>query len=432
MNVSGQKIGVAGLGARTGVSLVRYLCSKNAKVFAYDARSKNELTHELDQLHGLSFELECGTETPKIFDRTDMLLISPGISIEKTFLVNAMKAGKKVWSEVEFAARQLKSPLIAITGTNGKSTTTSLLGHIFKTWKKKTFVGGNLGTPLVEALDHDYDFVIAEISSFQMEAVDEFHPKLGMVLNVSPNHLDRHKTFENYKAHKEKIFARMIADDIAILNGDDPHCVEMASRIKAKTLFFSHKNKMSVDISKLQLFGKHNQENAMAAVLAAQALGCPDAVIEDGLSTFEGLAHRLEFVGEIQGVRFVNDSKSTTPDSAIRALEAFDTPVLWLAGGKGKGALYGPILNVAQKHVAHAFFYGDVGPKMASELSQLPQSVHTRLEDAFTAAMKHARPGSTVLLSPANASFDQFKDFEHRGEFFKTLVASMSLKGGCA
>jgi UDP-N-acetylmuramoylalanine--D-glutamate ligase len=448
--LKGKRVGVVGLGHRTGVSVVRYLCAQGADVVAYDARPASALGESLDSLRGVSFELESGTDHPISLMSASLLVVSPGVPVDRSYLVIARKAGIAVWGEIEFASRRIEAPILAVTGSNGKSTTTALLGHILSVWGKSVFTGGNLGTPLIEAVDRPYDFVVAEISSFQLETVETFRPRVGVFLNLAPNHLDRHTTVENYLACKERLFARMIGEDRAILNLGDPSCRAVAERIRASVWFFSHKRdsraEVSLDrdrivlgdgraipLSRFPLFGEHNRENALAATAAAVAAGCPLDAIERGLETFRALPHRLERVAEIGGVSFVNDSKSTTPDAAIRAIRAFQAPILLLAGGRSKGAPYGKLAEEARGRVKRAFFFGEAASEMARAFAEIPHEVVSDLEGAVQRAKEEADSGDVVLLSPANASFDQFRDFEERGRRFSEWVggrADRSVEGG--
>jgi UDP-N-acetylmuramoylalanine--D-glutamate ligase len=435
-NLLGKRYAVVGLGARTGVSLVKYLCSRGAQVSAYDSKEKRELSASLSALRGLNFDLQAGPAWKDI-ENSDAVLVSPGVPIDAPALQGAIRRGIPVLSEIEFASRQISAPMIAITGTNGKSTTTSMVAHIFQAWGKKVFAGGNLGTPLIDAAEKDFDFAVVEVSSFQLEAVDEFHPKVGMLLNLSPNHLDRHKSMEVYAALKARLFARMDENDVAIFNGDDPACLNIAKQIRAKTLFFSSGANSKADVviegdrlkmksgqlslSKLSLPGSHNRENAAAAAAAAHACGCPLDLIEKAFGTFAGLPHRLERVGEWNGVLFVNDSKSTSPDATEKAVRSFVRPVVLLAGGLPKGASYESLSSVRDR-IKKAILFGPAGANMVSAFSPDQVIRATGMKDAVNRAMESSERGDVVLLSPANSSFDEFVDYEERGEVFKSYV----------
>jgi UDP-N-acetylmuramoylalanine--D-glutamate ligase len=440
-NLRGKKIGVVGLGARTGVSTVRYLCSQGAEVVAYDRKPKSELAENLRALAGLSFELEAGTEHPKSLLSASLLIVSPGVPIAQPFFQEARRAGIPIWGEMEFSGRRITTPILAVTGSNGKSTTTALLGHILTGWRKRVFTGGNLGNPLINAVGEPFDFVVAEVSSFQLETVDTFRPRVGVWLNVAPNHLDRHGDLATYVAMKERLFANMIHEDRAILNLEDPVCREAAKRIRASVWFFSGRANPKADLHvdrkaillrdsreiSLQgfgLLGEHNVENALAAAAAAIAVGCPLDRVEKGLQTFSALPHRLESVATVSGVRFINDSKSTTPDAAIKALRSFGEPIIFLGGGRSKGAPYERLAEAAKGRVKQAFFFGEAGAEMSRAFSSIRHSVVSDLSAAFASAVKATQAGDVVLLSPANASFDQYRDFEERGRHFSDLVVA--------
>ncbi len=440
VELKGKNITVLGLGIRTGVSLVRYLCSQGASVHVYDRREEGALQNELAALHGCSFQLEAGSDAPQGLTGTDLILLSPGIQIDSPFLEDPRKKGVPIWSEIELAGRLIKAPILAITGTNGKSTTTSLLAHILESWGKKVFAGGNLGNPLINATKDSYDYVVAEISSFQLEAVEEFQPEVAVLLNISPNHLDRHRDMQTYIACKEKLFSRMGKTNRAFLNADDEVCHQIGPHLNCETHPFSamgdpeahawiKENNVvlpsgeTVSLSGLKLHGNHNRENALAAILVARSLGCSISVMESALSTFNPLPHRLQEVGRLGQVRFVNDSKSTTPLSTLRALESFAQPILWMAGGKSKVNSFEHLGPKAKEHVKHAFFFGECASMMEKDLSSsIPVSVFSTMEEAFRAAIQKAGNHDVVLLSPANASFDQFKNFEERGEVFARFV----------
>jgi UDP-N-acetylmuramoylalanine--D-glutamate ligase len=336
--------------------------------------------------------------------------------------------------------------MIAVTGTNGKSTTTSLIAHILKSWGKRVFAGGNLGTPLVTAVGRELDFAVVEISSFQLEAVEEFHPRVALLLNLYPNHLDRHGTMEAYAAAKARLFARMSRGDTAVLNADQEAVKGLVSGMKAGVRLFSASGRTEADVTELEkrivfrtgpavslekftLYGRHNVENALAAATAADAVGCPREIIEEGMGTFQALAHRLEPVGEFGGIRFINDSKSTTPDSAVVALRAFEAPIILLAGGRGKGASYENLGREAALRAKETVLFGEAAKLMEPAFRSLPHTVRPNLASALDRALSLARPGDIVLLSPANASFDEFKNFEERGDSFRAWVKSRA-KGG--
>ncbi|MFH1018026.1 MAG: UDP-N-acetylmuramoyl-L-alanine--D-glutamate ligase [Pseudomonadota bacterium] len=446
MELSGKHVVVVGLGVRTGVALVKDLCARGALVRAYDRKPKAELRANVEALRGLKFELEAGLDEPSALAGSDLILISPGVPADLPYLLKARDGGIPVWSEVEFASRLITAPLVAVTGSSGKSTTTALIGHILRAWDKKTFVGGNLGTPLIKAVHQADDFVVAEISSFQLEAVDEFHPRVGVLTNLYPNHLDRHGTMENYVGMKARLFARMSGKDVAVMNADQEAVRALAAQVKAEIRWFSTDLRngkgaiaasdrirfdggSAVSLRNFSLLGRHNAENAVAAVVAADALGCPRPIIEKALGTFRALPHRLEPVAEFSGVTFINDSKSTTPDSAIVALEAFDRPILLLVGGRSKGAPYDALGRKAEGRVRQAVLFGEAAPIMEEAFKNVPHVICPNLASALKRAAAEARPGDVVLLSPANTSFDEFRDFEERGDAFRAWARARAREG---
>ena len=439
IELKGKRVAVIGLGIRTGVSLVRYLCSSGALVTAYDQKKRAELQDSLNAVEGLRFDLDIGCPNPSQLVSRELVLLSPGVSAHSPYLQDARRKGIPILSEVEFAYRLLKSPLIAVTGTNGKSTTTALIAHILKVWGKNVFAGGNLGTPLIQAVDKEYDFVVAEISSFHLEAVESFHPSIAVLLNIFPNHLDRHGDMETYVQCKSRIFSNFQGEDRAVLNEDDPTCKKILSSIRSKAWTFSlnpwsdaqvrlQGRKVilstgeSLTITGFSLLGRHNLENALAACAVSHALGCPPQIIEQGITTFKALPHRLQHVARIDHVDFINDSKSTTPESTAVALKALDTPIILLAGGRSKGASYKGLGDVANKCVRTTILFGEAAMEMAKDFKGSRHETVETLADGFLRATQIAEQGDTILLSPANSSFDQFENFEKRGEAFAKLV----------
>ena len=434
MELRGQQIGVIGLGPRTGMSLVRYLSAQGARVVVYDEAGSKAVRDRLGNFSESDVVVE---ENPgAALDSCPVWIVSPGVPCYKPYLIAARKRGIRTVSEIEFAAERINAPILAVTGTNGKSTTTAWLGHVLAQFKPSVFVGGNLGVPLLEAVGKAWDFVVVEISSFQMELTDRFFPVAACVLNVSPNHLDRHGNMATYAFFKEKVVAGVRSGGRAVLCADDEPCRDMRARVRAHAWTFSVRKGARADFSiegdrmrtpmgilsirDVKLLGRHNLENALAVAALALSVGCPIETVERGLSTFEGLPHRLQNLGEVRGVLFVNDSKSTTPASSIRALEAIDRPLFLLAGGKPKGFSYASLGQAAKARAKRAILFGEAAPAMAKEFEH--SKVVDTLDQAFEAATAEARVGDAVLLSPANASYDQFANFEARGDRFVALV----------
>jgi UDP-N-acetylmuramoylalanine--D-glutamate ligase len=362
--------------------------------------------------------------------------------------VLARVKGIPVWSEIELAWRFLRGKLVAITGSNGKTTTTALVAHILKTEGITTHVGGNIGTPLLSLAEASTDssVTVAEISSFQLETIEAFRPEIGVLLNLTPDHLDRHASFEEYAAVKMRLFENQLDRDAAVLNADDPEVTRrMPSR--PQVLWFSRQKRVAegaflrddqivfrcdgseVAVARrdeIPLRGEHNLENVLAACAAAYLAGAGPAAIASGVKTFRGVEHRLEFVAEIAGVAFYNDSKATNVDAARKAVEAFPGPLIVILGGKDKGSPYAPLCEPLRERARLAIVIGAAADKIAADLGDaLPIEHADTLDRAVQLAMDRARPGDVVLLAPACSSFDQFENYEHRGRVFKQLVAKL-------
>jgi UDP-N-acetylmuramoylalanine--D-glutamate ligase len=356
-----------------------------------------------------------------------------------------MKKGVRLISEMELAYRHIRVPIIGITGTNGKTTTTVLVGELLKEAGRRPGVGGNVGEPLIlfaEGGDR-WDILVAEISSFQLEAIEAFRPRTSVLINVTEDHLDRYASYQDYIDAKAKIFLNQTPEDTAILNRDDPVVMRLAETVRARKVFFSLERRLeegacydgrrillrlngaeeSFSLDDVPLKGIHNVENMMAAVLAARLWGCPPEAIRSVLSRFQGLEHRLEFVREIGGVRFYDDSKGTNVGSVVKSLQSFREPVILIAGGKDKGGDLSPLKEGIRSHVRRMILIGEASGRMAGELGGLTQtSMAASLEEAVLLAYRSAEKGEVVLLSPACSSFDMFKDYKERGRVFKEAV----------
>jgi UDP-N-acetylmuramoylalanine--D-glutamate ligase len=336
---------------------------------------------------------------------------SPGVPAQAPLVAAARARGIPVWSEVELGSRLLPNPILAVTGTNGKTTTSELLGAMLG-----APVAGNVGRALCEldgAVDPDA-WVVVEVSSFQLEDVDTFRPRVAVLLNLEPDHLDRHGTFEAYAAAKLRVFEQQQADDVAVVPRGFRAVPGDARRVE-----FAADDELPAEPS---IPGEHNRENAAAAVAAARAAGVEEGAIAKALADFPGVPHRLELVAERGGVRYVNDSKATNVAAALRALAAYDAPILLIAGGRGKGESFAPLAHAARGRVRRAFLIGESADELAAALGDVPHERSGDLEAAVRAAAAEARPGEIVLLSPACASFDQFRDFEARGDAFREAV----------
>jgi UDP-N-acetylmuramoylalanine--D-glutamate ligase len=444
VELKGKKVMVLGL-ARTGIAAARFLAENGAEVVVSDRRSVAELAREIAALAGVPARIQLGREDAALLDDIDLVIPSPGVPQENPLLREAVRRGIAVLSEIELGYRFIDAPLIAITGTNGKSTTTSLIGAMLKAAGKNAFVGGNIGAPLIGFAGKKWDWGVVEISSFQLEWVEAFRPKIALLLNVTEDHLDRYASFRDYAAAKERIFAAQQNDDVAILNRDDPLVWEMKARIRARVISFGwspvddgvyattdeivwrragREERFALARAKIQ--GVHNVENLMAAIAAAKAAGVSAAAIESAIETFAGLEHRLEFVREKDGVRYYNDSKGTNVGAVVKSLAGFSAPVILLAGGVDKGGDYAPLAGEIRRTVKKMIVFGAAKDKIRAALGALTETV---VVDSFETAVREAaasgRPGDVVLLSPACSSFDMFRDYTERGKRFRALVQEL-------
>ncbi|MBM4263786.1 MAG: UDP-N-acetylmuramoyl-L-alanine--D-glutamate ligase [Deltaproteobacteria bacterium] len=444
MEVAGKKILVLGL-ARTGRECARFLAQRGVQVFLSDLRTEAELKPEMETLSGLPIQYRLGGEELAWVNGMDYVVPSPGVPMDNRLLQEAVRRRIPVLSEIELAQRFLPMPLVAITGTNGKSTTTTLIGLMLQAAGLKTFVGGNIGTALVSFAGGDWQWGVAEISSFQLEWVEEFRPRIAVLLNITEDHLDRYADFAAYCAAKERIFAAQTKDDVAVLNRDDPLVWAVRGRIAAQVVSFGFGEvsdgvfakdgavvwrragkEETFPLANAKIQGVHNVENMMAAVAAAKAAGIERSAIQQVLETFPGLEHRLEFVREKDGVRYFNDSKGTNVGAVVKSLASFNGPVVLLAGGVDKGGDYSPLNDEVKRKVRRLVLFGAAKKIIASALGSLTETVVVDdLAAALADAAAHARPGEVVLLSPACSSFDQFNNYAERGRRFKELVRAV-------
>jgi UDP-N-acetylmuramoylalanine--D-glutamate ligase len=431
--------------ARTGRDAARFLAQQGADVLVSDVRSAAELQSELNALAGLPIEYRLGGQDLNWLQGVDVVVPSPGVPMNNIFLQEAGRRGAQIISEIELAYRAFSLPLVAITGTNGKSTTTTLIGEILKANRTKTFVGGNLGTPLIACASGNWDWGVVEVSSFQLEWTQSFRPRIAVLLNLTEDHLDRYPDLAAYGRAKQRIFAAQEEEDIAILNRDDPRVWAMRRQIRAKVVsigFSEVKNGVFVErdgivwrdgereesfpLSGVKIKGVHNVENMMAAIAATKAIGVEHDIIQKSLETFPGLEHRLEFVRQKDGVRYFNDSKGTNVGAVEKSLASFSEPVILLAGGVDKGGDYGPLQNDIRQRVRRLVLFGAAKDVIAEALGHLTETVIvTDLAAAVRDAAAHARPGDVVLLSPACSSFDMFRNYAERGKAFKSLVHAL-------
>jgi len=438
---------VVGL-ARTGVATALFCAGHNAIVTATETRGESELGDAAAKLRAAGVTLELGGHTEKTFLAQDLIVPSPGVPADDKFLMLAKSKGITVWSEIELAYRFLEGKLIGITGSNGKTTTTTLVHHILKAGAMRAYLAGNVGTPLiseVEKMDAG-SVAVAELSSFQLELTEKFRPNIGALLNLTPDHLDRHKTMEAYAAAKARIFANQTELDAAILNADDAASAKYAPKrpqvfwfsrkkhvmqgacLQGEEIVVAHHGKMEpvMKVAEIPLAGAHNVENVLAAVILARLAGVDSATIAKAVRSFAGVEHRLEFVADIHGVRYYNDSKATNVDATLKALDAFPGRILVILGGKDKGSDYTVLQKPLRERAILALLIGAAADKIEKQIAgSVAIERAGTLERSVEAASLAARAGDVVLLAPACASFDQFENYEQRGRVFKELVRGL-------
>jgi UDP-N-acetylmuramoylalanine--D-glutamate ligase len=434
--------------ARTGVATALFCVKRNAIVTGTDTRPEGELGDGPAQLREAGVTLELGGHVEKTYLAQDLIIPSPGVPADDPLLVKARSKGITIWSEIELAYRFLEGELIGITGSNGKTTTTTLVHHILKTAGQKSLLAGNVGTPLIACVDQmNTDTVsVVELSSFQLELIDKFRPDIGVFLNLTPDHLDRHKTLEAYAAAKARIFRKQTELDAAVLNEDDAPTVALTPK-KPQVFWFSRKKQVEqgacvrgedvvivhggkeefvMKRAEIPLAGAHNLENVLAAATAARLADVDAATIGNAVRSFHGVEHRLEFVAEIGGVRYYNDSKATNVDATLKALDAFPGRILVILGGKDKGSDYTVLQKPLREKAVLALLIGAAADKIESQIAgSVAIERAGTLAHAVQIASHAAQAGDVVLLAPACASFDQFENYEHRGRVFKALVRGL-------
>jgi UDP-N-acetylmuramoylalanine--D-glutamate ligase len=442
MEFKGKKVLVVGLG-KSGLAAALFLRRRGAQVTVSDVRSAEQLGKDIPALLEEGIAVEAGGHGLLTFRRQDLIVVSPGVPLNTPELVQVRRFGLPILGELELAFRFLKGKTIAITGSNGKTTTTALTGEILN-----APVGGNIGIPVIALVDESRDdaWSVLEVSSFQLETTEHFRPDIAVVLNVTPDHLDRHGTFENYVAAKERIFANQTAEDALVLNADDDVTQRMAARAKSRVFWFSAKRvvrqgafvhegaivfrsselgapEFILKVENVPLKGHHNVENVLAAACAARLAGIAPETIRAAVETFKAVEHRLEYVATINGVDYYNDSKATNVDAAAKAIAAFPGGIHLILGGKDKNSDYRQLRSLLEERVKAVYTIGAAAEKIEAHIYGAVPVVHAEtLENAVTKASEAARPGEIVLLAPACSSFDQFENYEHRGQVFKDLV----------
>lgn len=449
MQYADKKVLVVGM-ARSGVAAVQLLCKAGAHVIVNDNKTREELGDALAPLEALPIELKLGMPAAEALAGAQVVVISPGIPDTAPFVKQAREAGIPVLGELELAYQLAPGEMVAVTGTNGKTTTVSLLGEIFRNAGRVTHVVGNIGYPYSQAaIDaRDEDVFVCEVSSFQMETADTFHPRVAALLNITEDHLNRHGTMEVYTAMKMRMFRKQTAEDVAVFNADDPALEPLISQVNSQVMLFSRKREVDsgafvrdgqvmlrwkgqekpvCGVEEIRIPGPHNLENALAAACVAFAMDVPAPVIRHSLRTFKGVEHRIEFVRELEGVRYINDSKGTNVDSTIKAVQTMQRPTAIILGGYDKHCDFTPLARemLASPMIRKAVLIGATADQIESTLRREGfAAIHRAdtLKDAIDRCRALAADGWNVLLSPACASFDMFSDYEARGRIFKELV----------
>ena len=447
MNLEGKKIVVIGMG-KTGLATVRFLGGQGASVIATDEKPPEKLGASFEQIAGENW-LTTGDYNVGILDGVSMVVPSPGVPPSNEILQAALRKKIPVISEVELAYHFIEIPILAVTGTNGKTTTTTILGEILTRAGKKVFVGGNIGNPLIEFAGNNQvaDFVVAEISSFQLQWIEEFRPFVAVLLNITCDHVNYHGSFAEYRRIKARVFENQTKSDYAILNAEDPEQKLLSFSIRAQVAAFSSRKQLPVGIfvkdgnivfrnlkgeeeqyplGMIKIPGLHNVENVMAAVMTARFCGCSRKSIVDTISGFSGLPHRIEFVGEKKSVRYYDDSKGTNVGSVIRALDTFSVPVILLLGGRDKDGDFQNLKPLLAMKAKQVILFGEARERIGSLIGKsVPTVKEPTLQAAIENAYKSAHAGDVVLLSPGCASFDEFNNYKERGNYFKNVVRNL-------
>lgn len=451
MELKGKRVLVVGLG-KSGLAAALFLREQGARVTVSDTRSSVALAGEIPALLDAGIMVEAGGHGLLTFRRQDLIVVSPGVPLDTPEVKQVIAFGLPVIGELELASRYLHGQVVAITGSNGKTTTTTLVGKIFADAGQVTQVGGNIGLPVIELIEKSTieTVNVLEVSSFQLETVVDFHPQIAAILNLTPDHLDRHGNFEHYAGAKEKIFARQTADDALVLNGDDRRVQLCAGRTKSRVFWFSTTKIVKqgaflregvvafvakeggvtepiMPVAEIKLKGTHNVENVLAAVCIARVAGIPAESIRASVASFTAVEHRLEFVADMHGVAYYNDSKATNVDATMKAVASFPRGVHLILGGKDKDSDYSLLAPLLRERISVVYTIGSAAEKIERQLEGVVKIVRAgTLEIAVNAAAEASQQGDTVLLAPACSSFDQFENYEHRGRIFRELVHGLA------
>ncbi len=441
-------IAVAGAGA-SGIAVARHAVSLGKRVVLYDESEESVLRERIKNVLPPGVEIVRGLPGLEYISDTELVVLSPGIPAERLPLSIMEEYGIEVIGEIEYAFRNLEGEFVGITGTNGKSTVTSIVGLALEKCYGDVFIGGNLKDPLTLACFGEYGRYVVELSSFQLETVKTFRPKVAVILNVGEDHLDRYDSIEEYAEAKAKVFANQEEDDFLVYNADDSIVSRMVSGARSRKLSFSMMGKAGADavfssgvievawegmtyafpVSEMKMKGMHNVENAMASILASLAAGVDFDAVAKVLREFPGLPHRMEFVADVRGVRFFNDSKGTNVHALESALKGVEGPVILIAGGKDKGLSFGSLADVVREKVKSMVLIGETAERISSELGHVVEAFRVgSMDEAVRKAYDLAKPGDLVLLSPGCSSFDMFSSFEERGEVFKNAVRRLALE----
>jgi UDP-N-acetylmuramoylalanine--D-glutamate ligase len=456
MDLNNKRVLVVGLG-KSGVASALFLKARGALVTVSDAKAPDQLGEDIPWLLDHGIAVETGGHGERTFQGQDLIVVSPGVPVNTPSLVQARALGELVIGEIELAARFLPGSVLAITGSNGKTTTTTLVGEILAASGRRVVVGGNIGTPAISLVGQATreTLVVLEVSSFQLETIQTFRPKIAVVLNITPDHLDRHRTVAAYVDAKARIFENQQLDDFAVLNKDDQATEALASRTRAQLFWFSRSQEVGqgayidrgaqrkdqivfrglhglqeiMPVSEIPLKGAHNVENVLAGVCAGMLMGCDPHPVREAVRNFKAVEHRLEYVDSVRGVEYYNDSKATNVDATIKALESFPANIHLILGGKDKDSDYTALNDLLRSRVKRVYTIGAAAEKIESQIKDTTEIVHAEtLERAVKNAAASAQAGDIVLLAPACASFDQFRNYEHRGKIFKEAVHGLMAK----
>ena len=454
----GKRVLIVGFGL-SGVSTARYMSKQGAKVMVTDMKQKSELMESVKACEDLKIEYELGKHNPKSFQTAELIVLSPGVPRNIKPLDDARAVGVPITNDIELAVGHLKEPLIAITGTNGKTTTTTLIGEMFKADKRGVFVGGNIGKPLLDHVTEPskVDAVVAELSSFQLELSDKLVPAVAVFTNIEEDHLDRYPDFQAYIEAKKRLLKSCDRNSYVVLNYDCPIVSRFAEETPAKVLWFTKQDPMKIggpfaerfvgayyvpakrqivakingreetyELAQYRLLGDHNRENLMAGICAARAMGVSAKAIQAAIAGFKGVPHRLEFVRKKDGVYFFNDSKGTNVMSVKRSLSSFNHPVILVAGGKDKNSDFLPLVDLVREKVKILILLGEAKEKINRAVGDFAETYLVgTFEEAVLLAYQKSRSGDIILLSPGCSSFDMFRNYEERGDYFKKLVSQL-------